>query len=44
MTLIERIKEEIEDRIKAANQYAYLKRQYDLATHMERDSEDASSI
>ena len=30
MTLIERIKEEIEDRIKEANQYAYLKKQYDF--------------
>tara|TARA_E500000081_G_scaffold129548_1_gene138597 strand:+ start:428 stop:559 length:132 start_codon:yes stop_codon:yes gene_type:complete len=40
MTLIERIKEEIEDRIKAANQYAYLKRQYDLATHMEKNKEE----
>ncbi len=40
MTLIERIKEEIEDRIKEANQYAYLKRQYDLATHMEKDHDD----
>ncbi len=39
MTLIERIKETIEDRIKDANQYAYLKRQYDLATHMEREHE-----
>ncbi len=39
MTLIERIKEEIEERIKDANQYAYLKRQYDLATHMEREDE-----
>ena len=39
MTLIERIKEKIEERIKDANQYAYLKRQYDLATHMERDHE-----
>ena len=39
MTLIERIKEEIEERIKDANQYAYLKRQYDLATHMEKDRE-----
>ena len=39
MTLIERIKETIEDRIKDANQYAYLKRQYDLATHMEREDE-----
>ena len=37
--LIERIKEEIEDRIKDANQYAYLKKQYDLATHMEKDHE-----
>ena len=37
MTLIERIREEIEEKIKEANQYAYLKRQYDLATHMERD-------
>jgi len=39
MTLIKRIKrikEDIEERIKDANQYAYLKRQYDLATHMER--------
>ena len=40
MTLIERIKEEIEERIKDANQYAYLKRQYDLATHMEKDHDD----
>ena len=39
MTLIEKIKEQIEDRIKDANQYAYLKRQYDLATHMEKDRE-----
>ena len=39
MTLIEKIREKIEDRIKAANQYAYLKRQYDLATHMEKDRE-----
>ena len=39
MTLIERIKETIEDRIKDANQYAYLKKQYDLATHMEKDHE-----
>ena len=38
--LIERIKEEIEDRIKDANQYAYLKRQYDLATHMEKDHDN----
>ena len=40
MTLIERIKEEIEERIKDANQYAYLKRQYDLATHMERNHDN----
>ena len=40
MTLIERIKEEIEDRIKEAIQYAYLKRQYDLATHMERNHDN----
>jgi hypothetical protein len=39
MNLIERIKEEIEDRIKEANQYAYLKKQYDLATHMEENRE-----
>ena len=39
MTLIERIREEIEEKIKEANQYAYLKRQYDLATHMEREDE-----
>ena len=38
--LIERIKEEIKDRIKDANQYAYLKRQYDLATHMERNHDN----
>ena len=44
MTLIERIKEEIEDRIKATNQYAYLKEQHRLACHMEEDYEDASSI
>ena len=37
--LIERIKEEIEDRIKAANQYAYLKEQHRLACHMEEDYE-----
>ena len=42
MTLIERIKEEIEDRIKEANQYAYLKKQYDLATHMEENREEES--
>jgi len=40
MTLIQRIKEEIEERIKDANQYAYLKRQYDLATHMEKDHDN----
>ena len=40
MTLIERIKEEIEDRIKEANQYAYLKKQYDLETHMEENREE----
>ena len=40
MELLERIKEEIEDRIKAYHQYAYLKRQYDLATHMEKDHDN----
>ena len=40
MTLIERIKEEIEERIKDANQYAYLKEQYRLACHMEEDYDD----
>ena len=40
MTLIERIKEDIEDRIKAANQYAYLKEQHRLACHMEEDYDD----
>ena len=40
MTLIERIKEEIEERIKAANQYAYLKEQHRLACHMEEDYDD----
>ena len=40
MTLIERIKEEIEDRIKEANQYAYLKKQHRLACHMEEDYDD----
>ena len=40
MTLIQRIKEEIEDRIKAANQYAYLKEQHRLACHMEEDYDD----
>ena len=44
MTLIERIKEEIEEKIKDANQYAYLKEQHRLASHMEEDYEDASSI
>ena len=44
MTLIERIKEEIEEKIKDANQYAYLKEQHRLACHMEEDYEDASSI
>ena len=39
MTLIQRIKEEIEDRIKEANQYAYLKEQHRLAYHMEEDYE-----
>jgi len=36
MTLIEKIKEKIKER----NMYAYLKRQYDLATHMERDHDN----
>ena len=40
MTLIQRIKEEIEERIKDANQYAYLKEQYRLACHMEEDYDD----
>tara|TARA_B100001996_G_scaffold12501_1_gene10488 strand:- start:654 stop:794 length:141 start_codon:yes stop_codon:yes gene_type:complete len=43
MTLIKRIKdqiEEIEDRIKEANRYKYLKKQYDLATHMEENREE----
>mgnify|MGYP003312759479 FL=1 len=40
MTLIERIKEEIEERIKDANQYAYLKEQHRLACHMEEDYND----
>ena len=39
MTLIERIKEEIEDRIKEYHQYAYLKEQHRLARHMEEDYE-----
>ena len=46
MTLIKRIKKELEereDRIKEANQYAYLKRQYDLATHMEENREGSVS-
>ena len=38
--LIERIKEEIEERIKDANQYAYLKEQHRLACHMEEDYDD----
>ena len=40
MTLIERIKEEIEERIKDAIQYAYLKEQHRLACHMEEDYDD----
>ena len=40
MTLIQRIKEEIEERIKDANQYAYLKEQHRLACHMEEDYND----
>ena len=40
MELLERIKEEIEDRIKEANQYAYLKAQHRLACHMEEDYND----
>ena len=40
MTLIERIKEEIEERIKDANRYAYLKEQHRLACHMEEDYDD----
>ena len=40
MTLIERIKEEIEDMIKEANQYAYLKEQHRLACHKEEDYDD----
>ena len=39
MILIERIVEEIEDMIKEHRQYAYLKRQYHLACHMEEDYE-----
>ena len=40
MTLIQRIKEEIEERIKDANLYAYLKEQHRLACHMEEDYDD----
>ena len=40
MELLERIKEEIEDRIKEANQYGYLKEQHRLACHMEEDYND----
>ena len=40
MELLERIKEEIEERIKDANQYAYLKEQHRLACHMEEDYND----
>ena len=40
MTLIERIKEEIEDRIKEAYQYSQLKEQHRLACHMEEDYDD----
>jgi len=40
MELLERIKEEIEDRIKEHNQYAYLKEQHRLACHMEEDYND----
>ena len=40
MTLIQRIKEEIEERIKDANQYAYLKEQHRLACHMVEDYDD----
>ena len=40
MELLERIKEEIEDRIKEYNQYAYLKEQHRLACHMEEDYND----
>ena len=40
MTLIERIKEEIEERIKDANQYAYIKEQHRLECHMEEDYDD----
>ena len=36
---LRRIKEEIEDWIKEANQYAYLKEQHRLACHMEEDYE-----
>ena len=44
MELLEKIKEIIEDKIKDANQYAYLKEQHRLACHMEEDYKDASSI
>ena len=40
MELLERIKEEIEDRIKAYHQYTYLKEQHRLACHMEEDYND----
>ena len=40
MTLIERIKEEIEDRIKEYHQYANLKEHHRLACHMEEDYDD----
>ena len=39
MTLIERIKEEIEEMIKEHRQYAYFKKQHYLACHMEEDYE-----
>jgi hypothetical protein len=40
MELLEKIKEIIEDKIKDANQYAYLKEQHRLACHMEEDYND----
>ena len=40
MELLERIKEEIEDMIKEAIQYSYLKEQHRLACHMEDDYND----
>ena len=40
MELLKEIKDIIEDRIKEANQYAYLKEQYRLACHMEEDYND----